>query len=173
MFQGLGNELWLLVPAFFFALLAGALIGRVLGIHRSFSTSSFTGVIGWIAGTLIALWVATDTDPPTENWPRNLFLFTLLGTMAAAVWIEFVSRPGHRRPRPDRAVVGAAPVPFAAPPRPPGAALRRDHTHRGAQRPRPVARASAARTTATGPPRAAARPSGACAWRSRSAAACS
>ena len=92
--QGLGNDLWLLVPAFFFALVAGALIGRVLGIHRSFSTSSFTGFVGWVAGALIALWVATDTDPPTENWPRNLFLFTLLGTMAAAVWIEFVSRPG-------------------------------------------------------------------------------
>jgi ubiquinone biosynthesis protein len=93
-FDGLGNELWLIVPAFFFAVLAGALIGRVLGIHRSFSTSSFTGVIGWIAGTLIALWVAGETDPPTDEWARNLFLFTLLGTMAAAVWIEFVSRPG-------------------------------------------------------------------------------
>lgn len=92
--SGLGTELWLLVPAFFFALVAGALIGRVLGIHRSVSTSSLTGILGWIAGALIALWVATDTDPPTENWPRNLFLFTLLGTMAAAVWIEFVARPG-------------------------------------------------------------------------------
>jgi ubiquinone biosynthesis protein len=106
-FQGLGRDLWLVVPAFFFALLAGALIGRVLGIHRSFSTSSLTGVIGWVAGTLISLWVAAKTDPPTEEWPRNLFLFTLLGTMAAAVWIEFVSRPGIVA----RAQTGLASVP--------------------------------------------------------------
>jgi ubiquinone biosynthesis protein len=92
--QGLGRDLWLLVPAFFFALLAGALIGRVLGIHRSFSVSSFTGFVGWIAGAAIALWVASDTDPATDNWARNLFLFTLLGTMAASVWIEVVARPG-------------------------------------------------------------------------------
>jgi ubiquinone biosynthesis protein len=92
--QGLGRDLWLLVPAFLFALLAGGLIGRVLGIHRSFSVSSFTGFVGWLAGGAIALWVASDTQPPTENWARNLFLFTLLGTMAAAVWIEFVARPG-------------------------------------------------------------------------------
>ena len=106
-FEGLGRDLWLIVPDLFFALLAGALIGRVLGIHRSFSTSSLTGVIGWVAGTLIALWVASDTDPPTDEWSRNLFLFTLLGTMAAAVWIEFVSRPGIVA----RAQTGLASVP--------------------------------------------------------------
>ena len=66
----------------------------MLGVHRSVSTGSVTGILGWIAGALIALWVASDTHPPTEYWPRNLFLFTLLGTMAAAVWIEFVARPG-------------------------------------------------------------------------------
>ena len=38
-FQRLGNELWLLVPAFAFALLASALIGRVLGVRRSLAAT--------------------------------------------------------------------------------------------------------------------------------------
>jgi len=33
-FERLGDELWLLVPALAFALVASALIGRVLGVRR-------------------------------------------------------------------------------------------------------------------------------------------
>ena len=39
-FERLGDDLWLLVPAFAFSLLAGALIGRVLGVRRSFARQS-------------------------------------------------------------------------------------------------------------------------------------
>jgi ubiquinone biosynthesis protein len=93
-FERLGDDLWLLVPAFGFALLAGALIGRVLGVRRSFAATAMSGTIGWVVGVVVALWVASDNHPANENFARNLFLFTLLGSMAAAVWLEFLARPG-------------------------------------------------------------------------------
>ncbi len=93
-FERLGDDLWLLVPAFAFALLAGALIGRVLGVRRSFAATVTSGTIGWVVGVVVALWIAADTHPASEGFARNLFLFTLLGAMAAAVWLEFLARPG-------------------------------------------------------------------------------
>ena len=45
-FERLGDDLWLLVPAFFFALVAGALIGRILGVRRSVAATLSTGVLG-------------------------------------------------------------------------------------------------------------------------------
>lgn len=93
-FERLGDDLWLLVPAFAFALVAGALIGRVLGVRRSFAATVMSGTIGWIVGVVVSLWIASDAQPASDGFARNLFLFSLLGTMAAAVWLEFLARPG-------------------------------------------------------------------------------
>jgi ubiquinone biosynthesis protein len=93
-FQRLGDELWLLVPALAFALLASALIGRVLGVRRSFAATVMSGTAGWVIGAVVALWIAADTYPASDGFSRNLFLFSLLGSMAAAVWLEFLARPG-------------------------------------------------------------------------------
>lgn len=93
-FDRLGDELWLVVPAFGFALLAAALIGRVLGVRRSFAATVASGTAGWIVGVVVSLWVAADAHPASDGFARNLFLFSLLGTMAAAVWLEFLARPG-------------------------------------------------------------------------------
>jgi ubiquinone biosynthesis protein len=93
-FERLGDELWLLVPAFAFALLAGALIGRVLGVRRSFAATVASGTMGWVVGAVVSLWIAADAHPASDGFARNLFLFSLLGTMAAAVWLEFLARPG-------------------------------------------------------------------------------
>src|SRR4029079_13868898 len=93
-FERLGDDLWLLVPAFAFSLLAAALIGRVLCVRRSFAATLMSGTIGWVVGAVVALWIASDAHPATEGFARNLFLFSLLGTMAAAVWLEFLARPG-------------------------------------------------------------------------------
>ena len=76
-FERLGDELWLLVPAFVFALLAGALIGRVLGVRRSFAATVVSGTLGWIIGAVVAIWIASDTQPASDGFSRNLFLFTL------------------------------------------------------------------------------------------------
>jgi ubiquinone biosynthesis protein len=93
-FERLGDELWLLVPAFGFALLASALIGRVLGVRRSFAATVMSGTAGWVIGAVVALWIAADRHPASDGFSRNLFLFSLLGAMAAAVWLEFLARPG-------------------------------------------------------------------------------
>jgi ubiquinone biosynthesis protein len=93
-FERLGDELWLLVPALAFALVASALVGRVLGVRRSFAATVVSGTAGWIIGVVVALWIAADTHPASDGFSRNLFLFSLLGAMAAAVWLEFLARPG-------------------------------------------------------------------------------
>jgi ubiquinone biosynthesis protein len=93
-FDRLGSDLWLLVPAFFFALLCGALVGRVLGVRRSFAASVFSGLFGYAVGVTISLLIASERKTATEGFGRNLFLFTLFGAMAAGVWIEFLARPG-------------------------------------------------------------------------------
>jgi ubiquinone biosynthesis protein len=93
-FEQLGDELWLLIPAFVFALVAGAFIGRVLGVRRSLAATVLSGLGGWLLGVTIALWIASDTSPASEEFARNLFLFSLFGAMAAGVWIEFLARPG-------------------------------------------------------------------------------
>ena len=93
-FERLGDELWLLVPAFVFALVASALIGRVLGVRRSFAATLVSGTAGWVIGVVVALWIAADAHPASDGFGRNLFLFSLLGAMAAAVWLEFLARPG-------------------------------------------------------------------------------
>ena len=93
-FEQLGSELWLLVPAFAFALFASALIGRVLGVRRSFAATVVSGTAGWVIGVVVSLWIAADAHPASDGFARNLFLFSLLGAMAAAVWLEFLARPG-------------------------------------------------------------------------------
>jgi len=93
-FQELGDDLWLLLPALAFALLAGAFIGRVLGVRRSVAATAACGISGWLLGVVVALWIASESTPATDEFARNLFLFSFLGAMAAAVWIEFLARPG-------------------------------------------------------------------------------
>ena len=123
------------------------------------------GVVGGAAGS------RPSAHPASDGFARNLFLFSLLGAMAAAVWLEFLARPGIAGPRPDRPAVGPASGPLAragagagcsGTPRSPASRCATGSARRSA---------SAARTMSR--PAAAARRSGACVSRSRSAAGCS
>ena len=93
-FERLGDDLWLVVPAFLFAMLGSALIGRVLGVRRSFSANVLSGFFGFALGVAVSVLIANDKSDATADFGRNLFLFTLFGAMAAGVWIEFLARPG-------------------------------------------------------------------------------
>ena len=94
-FERLGEDLWLLVPAFLFAMLGSALIGRVLGVRRTFSANVLSGLFGFGIGVAVSLLVAGERGKDaSEGFARNLFLFTLFGALAAGVWIEFLARPG-------------------------------------------------------------------------------
>jgi ubiquinone biosynthesis protein len=106
-FDRLGGDLWLLVPAFAFSVLAGVFVGRVLGVRRSFGASVLSGIVGFVVGVTVSLLIANERGNASEGFARNLFLFALFGAMAAAVWIEFLSRPGMMA----RAQTGLASVP--------------------------------------------------------------
>ena len=93
-FDRLGDDIWLLVPAFLFAMLGSALIGRVLGVRRSFSANVLSGFFGFVVGVTVSVLIADDRPDASADFGRNLFLFTLFGAMAAGVWIEFLARPG-------------------------------------------------------------------------------
>jgi ubiquinone biosynthesis protein len=106
-FDRLGGDLWLLIPAFVFAVLAGIFVGRVLGVRRSIGASALSGIFGFVIGVGISLLIADERQNSSEGFARNLFLFALFGAMAAAVWIEFLARPGMIA----RAQTGLASVP--------------------------------------------------------------
>ena len=106
-FDRLGGDLWLLIPAFVFAVLAGIFVGRVLGVRRSVAASVLSGIFGFAVGVLISLLIASERNDASDGFARNLFLFALFGAMAAAVWIEFLARPGIIA----RAQTGLASVP--------------------------------------------------------------
>jgi ubiquinone biosynthesis protein len=93
-FQRLGDNLWFLVPAFLFALLGSALVGRILGVRRSLGANVLSGLFGFALGCTVSLLIANERSNASEGFARNLFLFTLFGAMAAGVWIEFLARPG-------------------------------------------------------------------------------
>jgi ubiquinone biosynthesis protein len=93
-FDRLGGDLWLLVPAFLFAMLGSALIGRVLGVRRSLGANALSGLFGFALGVTVSLLIANERSNASQGFGRNLFLFTLFGAMAASVWIEFLARPG-------------------------------------------------------------------------------
>ncbi len=63
-------------------------------MRRSFAATVVSGTAGWVIGAVVAIWIASDTKPASDGFSRNLFLFSLLGAMAAAVWLEFLARPG-------------------------------------------------------------------------------
>ena len=143
-FERLGDELWLLVPAFVFAL-------RRQRAHRARARRAplvrgDPAVRDRRVGS--SAWSCRCGSRPTPIPRRTASAATssssrLLGAMAAAVWLEFLARPGVAGPGPDRPAVGAASGPLGPPARPPGAAVRGDHPHRGAQRAGAVARARA------------------------------
>ena len=93
-FDRLGGDLWLLAPAFAFSLVSGALIGRVLGVRRSFAATALSGLAGWLLGSVVSVSIANERRNASEGFSRNLFLFSLFGAMAAGVWMELLARPG-------------------------------------------------------------------------------
>ncbi len=70
------------------------LVGRLLGVRRSWTTTLLSGVIGWIAGVALSLAIASQRKEPDTGFTRNVWLFSTLGVMSASVWIELLAKPG-------------------------------------------------------------------------------
>ena len=70
------------------------LVGRLLGVRRSWTTTVLSGVLGWIGGVTLSLAIASQRDPVSQGFTRNVWLFSTLGVMSASVWIELLAKPG-------------------------------------------------------------------------------
>ena len=70
------------------------LVGRLLGVRRSWTTTLLSGVIGWIGGVALSLAIASQRKDPGTGFTRNVWLFSMLGVMSASVWIELLAKPG-------------------------------------------------------------------------------
>jgi ubiquinone biosynthesis protein len=70
------------------------LVGRLLGVRRSWTTTLLSGVIGWVGGVALSLAVASQRKDMSEGFTRNVWLFSILGVMSASVWIELLAKPG-------------------------------------------------------------------------------
>ncbi|HEY8558234.1 MAG TPA: hypothetical protein VIM97_12975 [Actinomycetes bacterium] len=93
-------------------LLIAFLAGRLLGVRRSLATTLLSGLVGWIVGTGLSLLIARG-DPGAPGFGRNVWVFSIVFTMSAAVWVELLAKPGSlaraqqglvRVPRPLRAL---------------------------------------------------------------------
>jgi len=70
------------------------LVGRLLGVRRSWTTTLLSGVIGWVGGIALSLAIASQRKDMSEGFTRNVWLFSTLGVMSASVWIELLAKPG-------------------------------------------------------------------------------
>jgi ubiquinone biosynthesis protein len=70
------------------------LVGRLLGVRRSWTATLLSGVLGWIGGVALSLAIASQRTPVSRGFTRNVWLFSTLGVMSASVWIELLAKPG-------------------------------------------------------------------------------
>ncbi|HEV3053583.1 MAG TPA: AarF/UbiB family protein, partial [Solirubrobacteraceae bacterium] len=70
------------------------LVGRLLGVRRSWTTTLLSGLIGWVGGVALSLAIASQRKDISEGFTRNVWLFSTLGVMSASVWIELLAKPG-------------------------------------------------------------------------------
>jgi ubiquinone biosynthesis protein len=70
------------------------LVGRLLGVRRSWTATLLSGLLGWIGGVALSLAIASQRDPVSQGFTRNVWLFSTLGVMSASVWIELLAKPG-------------------------------------------------------------------------------
>src|SRR2546423_12413141 len=83
------------------------LVGRLLGVRRSWTTTLLSGVIGWVGGVALSLAIASQRKDMSEGFTRNVWLFSTLGGMSTSVWIELLAKPGT----PARAPTGLPTIP--------------------------------------------------------------
>ena len=70
------------------------LVGRLLGVRRSWTATLLSGVLGWAGGVALSLAIASQRNEPDTGFTRNVWLFSTLGVMSASVWIELLAKPG-------------------------------------------------------------------------------
>ena len=84
---------WNLVASLPAILLIAWLSGRLLGVSRSVGATLLAGAAGWLAALALSLAIAGG-DPRAAGFGRNLWVFAIVFTMSANVWLELLAKPG-------------------------------------------------------------------------------
>jgi ubiquinone biosynthesis protein len=74
--------------------LVAFLAGRLLGVRRSAAATVLSGIAGWIAGVALSIAIAEGQTDRSAGFNRNVWVFSAVFTMSAAVWVELLAKPG-------------------------------------------------------------------------------
>ena len=92
------GTVWIVV----FVLGVGVVSGRILGIHRGFGRAAVAGLLGSLAGVIVAAVILQNDDDTSEQTLILVgFGFALLATMVASIVLEVLLRPRRPRRRPS------------------------------------------------------------------------
>ena len=78
-------------------LLIGWFAARMLGVRQTWFRTFLTGFLGWGIGVVIA-GVSVDPNPGTEELVVRVVIFSVLATMAVAIALDFIAKPGAKDP---------------------------------------------------------------------------
>jgi ubiquinone biosynthesis protein len=75
----------------------GWFAARMLGVRQTWIRTFVTGLLGWIIGVVIA-GVSAGPHPNEGELAVRVVVFSVLSTMAVAIAIDFIARPGAKDP---------------------------------------------------------------------------
>jgi ubiquinone biosynthesis protein len=78
-------------------LLVGWFAARVLGVRQTWFRTFVSGFFGWVIGVVIA-GLSVDPHPGTAELVLRVVLFSVLASMAVAIALDFIARPGAKDP---------------------------------------------------------------------------
>jgi ubiquinone biosynthesis protein len=87
-------EILLVLPL---VLLIGWFAARVLGVRQTWWRTFLTGFIGWALG-VGAAYASVPPEHSTSSLIARSIVFSVLSTMAVAIALDFIARPGARDP---------------------------------------------------------------------------
>jgi ubiquinone biosynthesis protein len=87
-------EILLVLPL---VLAIGWVAARILGVRQTWWRTFLTGFLGWILG-VAAAYASVPPDHETSSLIARSIVFSVLSTMAVAIALDFVAKPGARDP---------------------------------------------------------------------------
>ena len=78
-------------------LLVGWFAARMLGVRQTWFRTFVSGFLGWILGVVIA-GLTSGPNPETAELVARAALFSVLASMAVAIALDFIARPGAKDP---------------------------------------------------------------------------